>query len=273
MLMKFLLRLAPVACAAGVISLSGISASASYVEITYENLSQEGGIWNTPLFLGFHDGGFDSFDSGSAASASVQTIAETGSPAGLVSDIAAYGGLSAVLEDDGSPSMAPPFLFNPGSSNSLVIKLDSTDNRFLSFASMLLPSNDAFIGNDDPMAHSLFDAGGSFNDGFQIDLYGFNVWDAGTEENDTMDAPFSAIGGPRTGTVGGVVAQHTGLDNFLGTGLGDGSVLKYAFNDKTPIGRITAKRVPDTAPAAGLMGFLFLLGFQKYVSRRKKTEV
>lgn len=287
--MKSILRLAPVACAAGVISLSGISAHATNVEITYENLSQEGGLWNTPLFLGFHNGAFDTADLMVAASASVELLAEEGDPGDLISDIGSVPGAeTGVIFGDDAPGVGPGVLFNPGSSNSLVINLDAANNRYLSFASMILPSNDAFIGNLNPTAYDLFNINGDFNDGFAIDIYGFDVWDAGTEENDGNGAPFSMIGVnstgmdvPSTPTVGGVVTRHLdldpsqnpGLSNFVGTTLGNGDTLDIGFGAKTRIGRITAQRVPDTAPAAGLMGFLFLLGFHKLVSRRKKTTV
>lgn len=270
MLMKFLLRLAPFALAAGVFSLSGTSVHATSVVITYENLSQDGGLWNTPLFLGFHNGSFDTFDLAVAASASVELLAEEGDPGLLLGDIGLVSGAqSGVIFGDDAPGVGPGVLFNPGSSNSLVIDLNPSDNRYLSFASMLLPSNDAFIGNQFPTAYDLFNIAGDFNDGFQIDLFGFDVWDAGTEENDGMGAPFSAIGGTSTPTIGGVVMQHPGLGNFVGTNLANGTVLDHAFNDQTPIGRITARRVPDTAPAAGLMGLLFLLGFHRFVGKRK----
>jgi len=270
MLMKSLLRLAPFTIAAGAFAFSVTSLNATSVEITYENLSEEGGLWNTPLFLGFHNGSFDTFDLAVAASASVELLAEEGDPAALIGDIGLVGGAkSGVIFGDDAPGVGPGFLFNPGSSNSIVIDLNASSNRYLSFASMILPSNDAFIGNQDPTAYDLFNIAGDFNDGFSIDLFGVDVWDAGTEENDGMGAPFSAIGGTSTSTVGGVVMQHPGLDNFVGTNLGNGTVLERAFDDRTPIGRITAQRVPDTAPAAGLMGLLFLLGFHRFVGKRK----
>ncbi len=270
MLMNSLLRLAPAYLAAALFSLTGLLASTTHVEIIFENLSEDGGLWNTPLFLGFHDGIFDPFNIGDPASASVEALAEEGDPMKLLDDIGMVGGAkSGVLFGDDAPGVGPGVLFNPGSSNSLVIKLNASTNRYLSFASMLLPSNDAFIGNDDPIAHDLFDAMGNFNDGFSIDLFGTDVWDAGTEENDGMGAPFSVIGGVSTPTVGGVVSVHGGLNNFVGTGLANMTTLEHAFEDSTPIGRISARRVPDTAPAAGVISFLFLLGFQRVVNRRK----
>lgn len=275
--MKTLNRFAPIACLAGALSLTGTLASATNVEITYENFSQEGGVWNTPLFLGFHNGSFDTADLMVAASSSVELIAEEGLPDDLLSDISMVpGSKSAVLVGDDAPMVGPGVLFNPGSSNSLVIHLDPMTNRYLSFASMILPSNDAFIGNLNPTAYDLFNIAGDFNDGFEIDIYGFDVWDAGTEENDAMGAPFSAIGGTSTPTIGGVVSRHLdldmsqnpGLSNFIGTQLANGNTLDYTFGEKKRIGRITARSVPDTASMAGLLSLVFLLGFHRFTRNR-----
>ena len=47
----------------------------------------------TPLWFGFHDGGFDVFDVGAAASASLESLAEDGMTAGLEGDFEALGAL------------------------------------------------------------------------------------------------------------------------------------------------------------------------------------
>lgn len=253
---------------AGAFILTG-AANAAKLEITYENLSAPGGLWNTPLFLGFHDGSFDTFDPGVAASSSLEALAEEGMPGGLVGDIAGVAGAqSAVLFGDDAPSAGPGVLFNPGSSASIIVDLLPTSNRYLSFASMLLPSNDAFIGNANPTAYDLFDINGDFKEGFSISIYGMNVWDSGTEENDTMGVPFSAIGGTSAPTVGGVVAQHSGLQNFIGSTLGNGSTLTSAFDGRTAIGRITARSVPDTSSYIGVMSIALVLGFRRFTRKK-----
>ncbi len=267
--MNSLIRLFPIACIAGAVSLTGNTALASYIEITYENLSEEGGLWNTPLFLGFHDGSYDLFDLNdplSPTSAGLEALAENGDTSGLLSDIAGIDGAkSSVLAGPGG-------LFNPGSENSLTIKLDAVDNRYLTFASMLLPSNDAFIGNHNPTAYALFNGAGVFNDGFVINIFGSSVWDSGTEVNDTFGAPFSMIGGMSTDIPGGYSVNHPGLDNFIGTGLGNGSTLERAFDSDTAIGRITARRVPDSTAGTGLISISLLLILQHFARRHKKAN-
>jgi len=68
---------------------------------------------------------------------------------------------------------------------------------------MVIPSNDTFIGNDNPTAYQIFDSNGDFlgtNGVFEIQVT--NIYDAGTEVNDA-----SANGGG---------AFIPGADEFLG---------------------------------------------------------
>lgn len=69
----------------------------------------------------------------------------------------------------------------------------------LSYASMIIPSNDAFIGNHNPQGIELFDVAGNFNGKKIITILGSMVWDAGTELNTEMDAAFINQTAPNTG--------------------------------------------------------------------------
>ena len=256
--------------AAACASLTCISAYATTVRITVENLFPDDSLWFSPVFLGFHDGSFDYFDAGTAASSAVEAIAEQGNPSGLVNEISGVAGSkSAVLKRiDGSGP--PDAIFAPGTSNWFDINLDPTSNRFLSFGSMVVPSNDAFFGNDDPMAHALFDGSGNFNDGFQIDLFGYDIWDAGTELNDpSRGAAFTldTTMGTDVTTMDNIM-QHSGLENFVGAHLPVGGTLGSAFSANQPIARISAQKVPDATPYIGLMSALGLVGF-RFVTRRR----
>lgn len=231
-------------------------ASATFdVRVSITNNATTGGVYFTPLWSGFHDGSFDLFDSGTVASAGLSELAETGSPATLSSEFGSSAGrVSTVLASD---SGIGPGLFDPGRTASFDISLDEASNRYLTFASMLLPSNDAFIGNGDPLQNELFDSMGNFNGPITINLFGANVYDAGSELNDTMGAPFSTIGGTSTNTVNGV-SIHAGLDNFIGTTLGDGNVLGQAFSGMTPIATITVSAIPEPSTFAAIAGFMVL---------------
>lgn len=178
----------------------------------------------TPLWFGLHDGTFDTFDAGSAASGSIEAIAEGGDVSGLQADFAAVtGGLGGVAANAAGFGGAP--VIDPGETAMVTLSgVDATANRYFSYASMVIPSNDAFIGNDNPMAYELFDASGNFNGPVTIQIFGNNIWDSGTEVNDTMGAAFSTVGGTETVDTGVVALLAAGgLDNFAGTGIPPGS--------------------------------------------------
>ena len=125
------------------------------------------------------------------------------------------------------------------------------NTNFLSFASMIDPSNDGFIGNDNPTQIPIFDEQGNFI-GADFIVLGTEVWDAGTEVNDespesipyTLDVIFD--GEEENGTV----QTHPG---FLE--VGNGGILdqpESANADFTEpdyqIARITiteAEEIPD----------------------------
>lgn len=235
------------------------------LQVTVENLASDGGLYFTPVWTGFHDGSFDIFDAGSPASAGLEALAEDGNNSILSADFgSANGRLELVVNDPGGPG---PGLFAPGSSASAQLMVDEVANRYFSYASMLLPSNDAFFANASGLDVELFDAMGNFNGTQTIMIFGVDVWDAGTEVNDTMGAPFSAIGGTSSDE-GGLVALHTGLDNFIGTQLGNGDTLDSAFMGATPIAQITVTQVPEPSTYAAMFGALALASVC-YIKRRK----
>lgn len=67
--------------------------------------------------------------------------------------------------------------------------VDTNVNRFFTFASMTIPSNDLFIGNDNPAAFQILD-----NDGnlliSQINQTASQIWDANSEVADPANAAF-----------------------------------------------------------------------------------
>ena len=104
---------------------------------------------------------------------------------------------------------------------SVTVDPNSASSQYFSFASMVIPSNDAFIANGDPMAHSVFDENGNFvGASFLVMGTGSTVWDAGTEVNDELPANTAFFGqaAPSTGVAeGGTVQIHPG---FLAAGSG-----------------------------------------------------
>ena len=242
--------------------------SQSRVRIEVQNNQPADGFFFTPVWFGLHDGSFDYFDVGGSASPSTELLAEggvldDGMGNGIINDFAAAQpsgsqGVAVGPSGFGSSAGQPP-VFDPGeiAEFDLVIG-DPTVNRYLSFGSMLIPSNDAFIGNDDGQEYEVFDAAGNFNGPFTINIFGDELWDAGTETNDGLGAPFSTNGGTSTPEAL-LVRQHPdGLAIFVGTGTAAGTTIGQAIGLGDPIASFSVSAIPE--PASGLLAFLGLAG-------------
>ncbi len=226
------------------------SSAQTNLDVQIENLGPAGGLFLTPVWVGFHDGGFDVFDVGGMASAELETIAEEG-------DI---GPLSASFAGNGvDGGVAPGTPFGPAGSSfasqaTATFNVNPTSHRYFSFASMIIPSNDAFIGNDNPTAFSLFDGAGVFQGPLVIEVTGQNIYDAGTEVNNGQGAAFSATGGMATDEAL-PIALHLGLANFIGTETANMETILSAFASSTPIARITiTESIPEPSSALLLCG-------------------
>ena len=105
---------------------------------------------------------------------------------------------------------------DPGETGSIVLEVDPQSNRFLSFANMVIPSNDAIIASgDDPRGIELFDDYGNFVGDKPVFITGNDVYDAGTEVNTEEDVAFLDQTEPNTGIdEGGLQRQHEG---FIGS--------------------------------------------------------
>lgn len=224
---------------------------AQQIQVTVENLQPADGFFFTPVWVGFHDGSFDLFDAGSTASAGLELIAEEGDFSVLSNEFAGSGTDGAVFGPGGFGG-AP--VIDPGEVTSALFDIGA-DDRYFSFASMVIPSNDAFFGNGDPLAHQLFDGNGIFNGPLTIDIIGGDIYDSGTEVNDGQGAAFSATGGTST-EEGGVVALHPGLENFLNTQTAAGTTIGSIPGTNTPFARITITQVVPEPTTAGLLAGL-----------------
>ena len=181
------------------------SAWAGQITVTVENLSPGNGTLITPVWIGFHNGSFDTFNAGSAASGNLEMLAEDGSPAGISGSFT--GDVDGVIFGPGNPPV-----FHPGETGMVQFNVDMSSDVYLSFLSMVIPSNDAFIGNDDPMAYKIVD-NGVFTP-MVINVMGSSVWDAGTEINDEIPANTPVLGqaAPNTGiTENGLIRPHAGF--------------------------------------------------------------
>ena len=214
----------------------------SQVLFSVENLQPADGFFFTPVWAGLHNGDFDLFDDGELATPGLEILAETGDTSVLSDEFSAPGRLDTQVGD------AP---IGPGAviEGSIDI-INPAAYRYVSFASMLIPSNDAFFGNDNPLGYELFDANGDFTGPIVIDIYGEDIYDSGTEVNDASGAAGFSLGfdgqgsGPSTDDPTGTVGIHpdlleniVGIQTAAGTTIGsDGS----GFLDQDePIARLT----------------------------------
>lgn len=170
------------------------SARGGEIKITVTNDQPDGGFTLTPVWFGVQDGTFHAFTPGQAASSEIATLAQFGDTAPLSSQFeAANVGVDTTLKSGGS---LPQFL--PGQSNSTILGVANPGtDRFLSFAAMIVPSNDFFIGNASPV--QIFNSDGSFKGPMTIQIYGSDFWDSDTEAQ-SLTTALTFIQGQTPGT-------------------------------------------------------------------------
>lgn len=250
--------------AAGVVAaLFGVgagTASAVQVRITVENLAPANSVALAPFRFGFGNGTFDSFDNNqpafllgaaSIATAPIVTIAEGGSgstwfPAFQAAEPNAN--LGSIL----GPTI-PPIL--PGQTSSAVFEVDPS-NRFFTFGTMVVPSNDHFLGNANPTAFEVFDTSGN------LILTSFTenasrIWDAGSETENPANAAFlpNGVNAQREDENLPVTFNFADLAAFNGLT----TVAVYTFNSgllsaTTPVLRVSFQAVPEPGSALLLSG-------------------
>jgi len=170
------------------------TAMAQDLSITVTNLTQ--GLHFTPILTSAHTSDNSLFMVGSAATAELQMMAEGGDISGLVSMLS-----SADANISENPAEG---LLAPGMSTTYTLTNDSA-NTHLSMTTMILPSNDGFVGLS----------------GWQIPTEAgtytvmLNAYDAGTEANNEL-----VNGGGAPGVLG-IPAAPSGGSGTGGTGVTD----------------------------------------------------
>ncbi len=148
-----------------VLAASSMLSQAQQLDITVTNLTQ--GIYYTPILIGAHNQDMSLFNSGEMASPQLQMMAEGG-------DIS---GLSMMLTDASADIVENPAEGLLAPTMSTTTMLDTTDgNMYLSIVSMMLPTNDGFIGLNSWMIPT---ESGTYT-------FTLNAYDAGTEANDEV---------------------------------------------------------------------------------------
>lgn len=247
---------------------AALSAAAVEVRVTIENLAPANGTFVTPVWVGFHNGSFDLYDPGAAASPALERLAEDGTIAPLSADFLAS--LAGVVDGALFGPVIPPV--GPGEATSALFNLDAlaATSRYFSYASMVIPSNDAFIANGNPTAFRIFADDGTFL-GTQFTVLGTMILDAGTEVNDEVPANTAFFG---------QMAPNTGVDENGTVGLHPGFILggpilsdpMFANADflaaNYQVARITVSLVPEPGTVGGGAALASLLGFAAWRRRR-----
>ncbi|WP_395094076.1 spondin domain-containing protein [Armatimonas sp.] len=199
----------------GLLALVGIASPARAglmaVTVTIQNLAPTNSISFAPLRLGFGNGTFDSFNIGTTAGAAIISIAEGGSGSDWFPAFA--------LADPGSVRGSVGGALLPGATaaNTFIVDTMSVNNRFFTFANMVIPSNDLFLGNDNPMAFPLFNPDGSLAITTITQTAG-QIWDANSEIADALAAAF-LVGGnnsARTPENGLIAFDRSELSTYNG---------------------------------------------------------
>ena len=188
------------------------------MQFTFENLQPADGFFFTEAWVGLHSGGFDLFNDGERASPGLESLAEGGNTELLGSEFAQPGRLQATIGNGEVQFISPGEVIE----GSIDIR-NGAEYRFASFASMIIPSNDGFFGNEDPFAYEVFDVNGVPTGDIEITIYGQDIYDSGTEVNDALGAagfslgPTGEDGGESTDDPTGLVGLHPDLfDNIVG---------------------------------------------------------
>lgn len=227
------------------------------ITVTVENLLGEGGTFQTPVWFGFHDGqNFDLFDAGSSASQGLERLAEDGTVAPISAEFIAQTGAGGV----DSTIFGAGGAIAPGERARQTINVtDAQGQGFFTWATMVIPSNDAFLAvPDNTLADPIFDEDGNFLGPVEIIRTGADVLDAGTEVNNEEGAAFLDQTAPNQGTPeNGVVGSSPGFNGSAGNPDGapvnilsgdaqtaagttiDPSVADFTIDPDQPIFRIT----------------------------------
>ncbi len=147
-----------------------------------------GPVGLAPALAAFHDGSYDIFDTGGTATAGLEALAEVGDLSTILGEAATAGANAAAIVDGG------PFVPGGGTA-SAIFSVDAADTSF-SFAAMVLPSSDWFIGNGTAVDISSL-IGASVGTTLPTITLS-TAYDAGTEEEDFAFAPGGGLVGITT---------------------------------------------------------------------------
>jgi len=237
------------------------SAAQVNVIVTLRHLAPANSVSFAATHLGFHNGVFDAFNNGEVATAPIISVAEAGNGN-------AWRQAFSAAEPNATVGTIAGQL-RPGDSRSSTFLVDTAANPFFTFASMVIPSNDFFIGNDSPTQYRLFNDAGNLLIG-SIVQKASQIWDAGSEAFDPANAAFivGSTGSQRTPQNGVVGFNFSELAGFDGLVTGAGYTFQSGLAAGTDIYRIDFEvaTIPLPAPIGLLAAGLLAMGA---VARRR----
>ncbi len=254
-------RAAAVAVAACFAAFSAQAATVD-VTVTVQNLVPANGIAFAPLHLGFHGGSFDAFSLGGMATAPIISGAEGGAGGAWQAAFAAA--------DPTATRGTVGGLLLPGASSSLTLRVDTALKPLFTFAGMVVPSNDFFIGNDDPAEYRLFDAAGALTLP-SITVRAGEIWDAGSEVFDPAAAAFVGNNDLRTAQNSVVAFNFAELAAFNGLATGAGYTFSSGLTAGSEVYRISFEVSPVPEPGSLAMLTAGLLGVG-FLARRRRVD-
>jgi hypothetical protein len=239
---------------------------ADTLRVTVDNNMDAEGFFLTPLWVSLHKGGFDVWRSGDLAGdfPGLEDIAEEGNTLPISAAFAASpAGSAGGVQSTNVANGVPVPVFSPGESAEFLLTVgDSQVNPYLSYASMVIPSNDLFVATSVPTMHEVFDADGDFVGPLVIRVYGADVVDAGTEVNDIAGgAAFSALGGvgvDESNPLADIYDLDPGasfLNFVVGTTTATGDTVESVFGEDQLLATIRVELVRGDASASGRVNF------------------
>lgn len=296
------MKISSFVCVVAVIvaSVCGSSAQAvQRVRVDITSNAPDGGVAITPVWVGFHDGSFDSYNGGLSSQEGLERLAEDGDTSVISNDF--LGGYTYIDNSSGSAvsarvlssqsgservdgtiastTGAPPI--QPGETATSFFDIDTSGiNRYFSYASMVLPSNDYYVANGNPTAWdlaSLYDGEGSIS--FDIGLAN-TINDAGTEVESYVTSAANGLFGLAGGQSGpnqgadqnGVNMNVLGANPLSALNFVEGTPAAFDFNDTSlypnGIATITITAVPE--PSSIALGVLGLTGIGMISRRRRR---
>ena len=244
----------------------GTAASAApvRVKVTTENLAPSNSISFAPLHVGFNNGTFDAFNNGQTATAGIISVAEGGGGMAWQADFA--------LADPTATRGTIAGPLQPGDIRSRTFTVDTSINQFFTFAAMAVPSNDSFIGNDSPTRFHLFDAAGNLLIN-SIGQKASDIWDAGSEVFDPLNAAFLVVGNNdlRIEEHGVVSFNFSQLAGFNGLTTATGYVFNSQLAAATDIYRISFEIVPVPEPQTYALTMAGLVA-TGWIARRRRVK-